>query len=504
MKKLTFLAITLLLSIVAKADSLITPPQGVEPEEFTLQITHSIPQQTGMLDNEKKMTVKLAFVNDEVYLQGLSYYFANAYVKGTLANGTIPVASGQFLGEDNYGKEYLTGYTLNDQKEVLIADILFNYDAATRTITYDPSIYAAETSAPNDANASMFCYVKSAVYTLGGLPPLVPVEVPEGLTTEPYLLTATRNLYEENALGDFELVNEKYDLPVNIGFHGDDIYIQGFVENVDFAWAKASKNANGKYIIPQGQYIASSSLYGQTWDYFLAATSRLGGLADISFTYNSANNTFTNSQTVAVLSSKDKADSYYTLNNVSIKKIVEQEAVPSIPEMSFMAQKSPYGSTTWYISEIYVPLTDTEQRPMLSDKLFFTFLCDKGDNNIQPITFPKSKYYKLSADMTEIPYNFSDGLDISRHTVYFEKLGDQEVKSWKRLGLQSIYRGNGVEHKSDIVWFDLEEYWISTGITTIDADSKKHSDAIYSLSGQRLNGLQKGINIVGGKKVFIK
>ena len=502
MKKLTFLAITLLLSIVAKADSLITPPQGVEPEEFTLAITHSVAQQSGMQDTDKKMTAKLVFDGNDVYLQGLAHYFPNSYVKGTLADGKITVPSGQFVGEDQYGKEYLTGYSLDDQKNVTIADILFSYDALTRTITYNPSIYASETSAPNDPQAAMFCYVKQATYTLGGLAPLVPITVPEGLTVEPYLLHGTRTINEENSNGEFELVTEKYDLPVNIGFDGEDVYIQGIVENVDYAWAKATKDAQGKYVIPVGQYIGSSSLYNQTWDYFLAATKRMGGITDITLSYDATTNTFSTTQTIAVTSDREKADSYYTLNSVTIKKILEREATPSKPEMTFNSQKSPYGSTNWYFAELYVPLSDVEGEPMLSDKLSYVFLCDKGTGDPQPITFPSSKYYKLKEDMTEIPYDFTDGLDISRHTVYFERFGESELKTWQRLGLQTIYRGASSEKKSEICWVDLD--WQALGIVTVDADSAKTNGAIYSLSGQRLQKPQRGLNIIGGKKVLIK
>ena len=31
-----------------------------------------------------------------------------------------------------------------------------------------------------------------------------------------------------------------------------------------------------------------------------------------------------------------------------------------------------------------------------------------------------------------------------------------------------------------------------------------HNDAIFNLQGQRIKGLQKGLNIVDGKKVWVK
>ena len=342
----------------------------------------------------------------------------------------------------------------------------------------------------------------SAVFTLGGLPPLVPVAVPEGLQTEPYLLNCERTINEENDEGEFELVVEPYQLPLQIGFDGENIYIQGIVEGVSYAWAKATKNESGKYVIPAGQYIGTAQLYNQVWDYFLSSIGRSGNLSDITLTYNAETATFTATQTIAPHASEKKADTYYTLNGVTIKKIVEREATPSAPQMTFHRKKSPYGSTIWCFAEIFVSLTDTEERPMLSEKLSYVFLRDKGNDDIEPVTFPKSKYYMLDADITEIPYSYTDGLDISRHTVYFEKLGENELNTWKRLGLQTIYRGNDVEHRSEITWVDLTEFW-PNAIETIDL-SPLTIDHYYDLQGRPIEKPSKGLYIVNGKKVYFR
>ena len=44
----------------------------------------------------------------------------------------------------------------------------------------------------------------------------------------------------------------------------------------------------------------------------------------------------------------------------------------------------------------------------------------------------------------------------------------------------------------------------STGIEGVIKDGTEKDAPIYSLSGQRLTAPQKGINIIGGKKVIIK
>ena len=45
----------------------------------------------------------------------------------------------------------------------------------------------------------------------------------------------------------------------------------------------------------------------------------------------------------------------------------------------------------------------------------------------------------------------------------------------------------------------------ATGIGLTESTEKTEgTEGIYNLQGQRVNSLQKGINIVGGKKVLVK
>ena len=69
------------------------------------------------------------------------------------------------------------------------------------------------------------------------------------------------------------------------------------------------------------------------------------------------------------------------------------------------------------------------------------------------------------------------------------------------MGIQSIYRGNDVEHRSDILWVDTP--W-TTGIKTVNADKALGTGKIYNLNGQEMQSLQRGLNIINGKKYFVK
>lgn len=503
MKRLFVFATALLMAFAAKAADLVTIPAGVEPEAYTLAITHAVSQPDGSTaDYDKKMTVNVAFDGDDVYIQGLPYYFPQSYVKGKLADGKVTCVSGQFVGEDMYGEEYLMGYTLDGAGNAEVTNFIFDYDAETRTLTSDPDIVIAETSEPVDGQAAIYCFIRKAVLTLGGLPPLVPVEVPEGLQVQSYLLIASQNINEENDEGEFDFVTRPYEIPVNVAFDGDDLYIQGLVENVSYAWAKATKNALGKYVIPAGQYIGTQQLYTQVYDYYLSAIGRTGGLTAITFSYDAATGTISTTQTIAPTASEDQADAYYTLKNVSLKKIEEREATPSAPTLKLHKKPAPYGSAVWYYAEMFLPLTDTEGMPMLADKLSFLFYKDK-DGEESPVTFKAKDFYELDEDVTEMPYDYMVMPDFSNHEIYFEKIGETELKSWNRLGLQTIYRGNDIEHRSEITWVDLAPVWFSSGIEEIFNTTSSKTN-YYDLHGRRLQAPKKGLNIINGKKVVVR
>ena len=56
------------------------------------------------------------------------------------------------------------------------------------------------------------------------------------------------------------------------------------------------------------------------------------------------------------------------------------------------------------------------------------------------------------------------------------------------------------------VSYDFIKDLVPTGIEEIihNAQFIMHNDAIYNLQGQRINSLQKGLNIVDGKKIWVK
>ncbi|MBR6142056.1 MAG: hypothetical protein IKQ37_09905, partial [Bacteroidaceae bacterium] len=106
-------------------------------------------------------------------------------------------------------------------------------------------------------------------------------------------------------------------------------------------------------------------------------------------------------------------------------------------------------------------------------------------------------------DMVEIPYDYYDNFDIYFGGSTFYINPTDEPAYCSKFGVQSIYYSGGERRTSNIVWIDNPDY-DPTGIESLSEGRDAADDAIYNLSGQRLSKVQKGINVVRGKKVLVK
>lgn len=309
---------------------------------------------------------------------------------------------------------------------------------------------------------------------------------PEGLAIDTYRFAATalENGYTETMA---------YDEQVKIGFNGDDAYILGLVrECPDEFWCKATKNEEGNYVIPANQYIGTREVWVYEFPYYMTAKNDEGGFEDIVLTLDETTMTFTTEQTVVLNGAASAWEPYLTFTNVSISLINEKAATPVMPQVSLFKADGEYPYASFDITN-----NGTNGEKLLSSKLYYTIWIEK-DGQEQPLTLKKGTYVKLSEDITEIPYIFTDNHDIFVHgeQVYLNQ-GIQEIATWTKIGIQSIYYGGGECLKSEIGWKQLQT---PSSISTIAAVQKEKG--IYTLNGQRIETMKKGLYIVNGKKVI--
>ena len=300
------------------------------------------------------------------------------------------------------------------------------------------------------------------------------VTLPEGVVAETYYFKAIDTYSEQESSRD-----------VQVAFNGEnEVYFQGLSEFVPEAWVKGTL-ADGKVTIPETYLGVYESMFG---DYEL-------NFAGAEFTYDADKNMFT------AESYQTTTDDGYPLDeyaDITITKVVEMAATPATPSLAFaqsMFDESVYNGLT-----LNIPLEDINGNPMVSSKLSYVILYEK-DNVVSTLEFTTALYEKITENMTEIPYNYDDDWDISNSYIYLNQ-DEDELKSWSKVGVQSIYRGGGEENKSEIGWFDMSAYW--SGINNIKADLNDGKAVIYNMAGQRLQHAQKGLNIINGKKVVMK
>ena len=439
-----------LFSIVAFAedDVLITPPETATVETYyTISGNFYIYGNQQWEDATADMpTIKVAFDGSDIYIQGLAFWFKEAWIKGTIADGKATFTSGQYLGADNYGKEYLVG----SEDGHTVTDIVFNYDS-TEGILTAINEYIFENGKTDAVSAYTFWNKP----TFSKTPPPAPevVTVPETLVAEEYAVSYTD--FDGHAAGS----------SVKVGFDGTDVYIQGFCATLPEAWIKGTMDGN-TITFAGGQY------YGKYYSYELFLQDN-----DAVFTYDEANNTLTATGLVYNQTGNSYADYY---KNPVIKKVVEKVATPATPTISAI-KASGYGDVVRY----NVPPIDVDGDGLVSSKLSFQFFTDV-EQVINPLTFTTDYFTRLTEDMTVIPYGFTEDYDFYNNEIYL----NMPHSTWNKIGIQSIYTGGGEEKKSEIFWYTIKEYGGNEGGDTEDITipaGVETSDYVFSA-----NALENG------------
>ena len=300
---------------------------------------------------------------------------------------------------------------------------------------------------------------------------------------------------------EIEISMEPYSYQMQVGFDGNDVYFKGFTENIADMWAKGTLSEDGKTVtIPANQYLGQLDFYGiYTFDYYLTAVGDdMETMEDIVFTYDAETNTFATDQLIVLHDGQfELGEPYQVFAAVEITKMNEFAATPADPSVADFAGTGNYPKVDFVILA-----EDVEGNALMEDKLFYTIWIEK-DGAEQKLTLLATDYEELEEDLTEIPYTFTDNWDIyaGGSRIYLNQ-GAEEIQSWTKIGIQSIYYGADECHKSNIVWFDLTDYWNAVGIKDINIAGQKA--VIFDLQGRRVAQPAKGLYIVNGKKVVLK
>ena len=405
-----------------RAQGLVTPPESAVAETYyTASGQLLVYAGDDGWQNGTPESIQVIVDGSDIYIAGLAYWVEDAWIKGTIDGTTATFPAAQQVDDDESYPEWISGS--NDGET--LCDLVFNFDQEAGVLEC-VTTYIGECAA-EDA-FSVYAYWNKPTFTKEK--PATPevVVAPEGLVTEEYSITA-RN-YEDKA-----------DVSGNvlIGFDGSDVYIQGLCTRLPEAWVKGTLDGT-TITFPSGQYFGN---YADTYDMYLNII--LG--EDVVFTYDAEAGTLTaQNEFFLVDNSQYYFDSY---RSCVLTRVIEKAVMPANPAITALTN----GDYGWYI-DFNVPLQDVNGDPILSSKLTYIIYTDV-EKEVAPLTFTPATHTRLTENLTEIPYGFTEQYDIYANKIY---LNDLFSEDWNKIGIQSIYYGGGETNATEIQWFDIKPY----------------------------------------------
>lgn len=438
---------------------------------------------------------------------GLDVYY---WVKAEKADGDTIVVRQQPSG---YYEDFTGGI-----HEYEVARISYSYDAETEEeeirLADDPDIkllykgngVLETTDEMNSAdNLPPFFYGSVYWYEAGEGD-----ENPSGYYTNNeyyWALTTTVNTEVYNEPSDaatfeqmiikYKHVDTFYSEPVTVAFEGNDVFFKLYERAP--GWVKGTIDGD-KVVVKNQQFMGFDDYYG-LYEWAHTATVEiavddsnpddvysydLGTIVDeIVFDYDAETKTMSTTGAIYIDGERDRI--YYAVyfNQPTFYFFKEVPAVPADPIIDyFWAYEDYYESAEL---DFTIPTTDVDGNYITGEKLSFKFYVDN-----EPFVFETSEYGDLEADAEEIPYGtVIDGIGTRYLLIYFQPA--------QNVGLQTIYRGGGVENRSNIVWYDVntgeitvEPYDNTVGVKGI-VDTASTAAEAYDLQGRRATETQKGL-----------
>lgn len=392
--------------------------------------------------------------NNKVYIQDLvSQAGVNTWTEGTVNGSTITIQLPQTaISLEAYGynlevaKIKLSGNTyVRDNNQTLE----LNYDAATGNISMKSGDTVGLVFDDDDSWSGYADWNTSFKKVTDPL-----VEAPANLQTEVYSLTA------DGFIGTL----------VNVGFDGNDVYVQGIAPNLPDSWVKGSIDGN-KVTFKNKQYLGADLTVGYH-QYLVSATAKEAyddyyeeyyteytlNDDDITFDYDPTKKTFSNGSTFLINAGKEDVAYAFTLDKAKMEPFTEVAATPADPENVELEE----GGIEYYIRgygwgciSADIPTKDVNGNYILPEKLSYAIWVKVNGEEKQLSLSWDDYFYQEEETITELPFGYSDSWDIYSqgisHTAYYYVIGPEAY------GIQAIYRGNNEERRSKIVWADVTD-----------------------------------------------
>lgn len=309
---------------------------------------------------------------------------------------------------------------------------------------------------------------------------------------------------------------------VSVGRDGNTIYIGGLLVDFPDAWIKGEINGN-LVTFASGQYIGEFGSDGYSYDMFASGYSSTGA-CDFTMTLDEATGNLTSTPGINLVEMMEYGGQYYTLDGFTkvVITVTDNTArtLVQVPESAVRYNYMAYGYNT--VNDINVEYAAT--LAFDGDDVYlgnFSYISDiyhsyiKGTRQADgSLVFPMGQYIGTDKqDSVEegepVFYHFYlygaeyDGnVTINDLVLTYNPANDRySATTGLMVSVNEINssRIDFIEHLVDFILQGDSEY-VPEGITTATTAGAA-TGAIYNLQGQRTAKLQKGINIVDGKKV---
>lgn len=275
---------------------------------------------------------------------------------------------------------------------------------------------------------------------------------------------------------------------VTAAIKGDNFYVKGL--SPKFPEAVVTGHIDGaKMTLPSKQLLGIDNKDG--YYVYMMGTSDSTAIVDyygtqiettvqrmrghITFDYSKANKTLTTNDNIIINHGTDSVNYYNLYGAVAFEKFDAEPVVPANPKWDDV-----WGYDGNYDLIFYVYPKDANGNFINPDSLYYIVY-----NDDQPMTLKADDYDNLSEDLTLIPYYSSvaycDG-NYRDLTVRADSIG--------RLGVQAVYRIEGEECRSDIVY-----YADPTSISSTVVEHKPYTIEYFDMSGRRMATPIKGAYI---------
>lgn len=434
--------------------------------------------------------------NDEVYIYNiLPTTPTESYIKGIKTGDKIVVDLPQTVFWDD---EYMDGYNVNICEYYEIeedGEVYFDYaplegESLVFSVAEDGSMKAEDLDIEHRLLGFTYC---TDDYWAGyGV---------WDLSLEPFndtLVTAPSDIEVSKDFWNYVCSSLGYGWNVSFAQGGEEVYFQGLSEVIPEAWVKATvdyDNTEAHVYIDQNQYVG---IYYGYYVYTKCAKILVDEEEGYEYyelmpddyrfelVWDYEEETMVpKDPTVSLLFNIAKDEVYYIDELYEFVLSINDgyEGTPARPyNLDYYDYMQDYGFSVF---EFYLPALSTEGELLQASDLGFVVYIDGEE-----WTFDADEYM-LDEPMVEIPWEFDNEETIlkffgsCRHAVYLF------VEGITTLGVQSVYRYDGEETRSEIVTLDIEGD--PSGVAAVGAGKKVADVKYYDLSGRQVADPGEGI-----------